>query len=307
MSFRLFIYYCAICGGLAAYLGWALGRLVAGEESLSQAAIKGMLLGTIVSLALGLVDALWSFSPGQVLRIGPRVLLAVLVGSFGGLLGGFLGQVFYGRFQLSFFLVLGWAITGFLIGSSLGVFDVLTGLFRPEGLREAGRKVRNGILGGTLGGVLGGVLFLLLKVGWTKVFKDKAADELWSPSATGFVALGLCIGLFIGLAQVILKVAWMRVEAGFRPGRELILSRSVTTIGRAESCDVGLFGDPAVERLHARIVRHGGDYYLTDADSQSGTFVNGQRVAERVLLHSGDRIRLGRNVLRFGESRKRST
>ena len=46
------------------------------------------------------------------------------------------------------------------------------------------------------------------------------------------------------------------VEAnGFRPGRQILLTRPETTIGRAESCDIGLFGDPAVERLHARITR----------------------------------------------------
>ena len=59
----------------------------------------------------------------------------------------------------------------------------------------------------------------------------------------GFVALGMCIGLLIGLAQVILKEAWVRVEAGFRAGREMILSKPEVTIGRAESCDIGLFGD----------------------------------------------------------------
>ena len=76
---------------------------------------------------------------------------------------------------------------------------------------------------------------------------------MWTPSAAGFVALGLCIGLLIGAAQVILKEAWVKVEEGFRPGRELIVSKGEIVIGRAESCDVGLFGDNAVERTHARI------------------------------------------------------
>src|SRR5438874_1507735 len=74
----------------------------------------------------------------------------------------------------------------------------------------------------------------------------------WLPRtalAVGLAILGLCIGLLIGLAQVILKEAWLRVESGFRPGRELILSKTDTTLGRAESCDIGLFGDPEVERV----------------------------------------------------------
>jgi hypothetical protein len=34
MSFRLFIYYCTVCGGLAAYLGWALGRIITSNLSI---------------------------------------------------------------------------------------------------------------------------------------------------------------------------------------------------------------------------------------------------------------------------------
>jgi hypothetical protein len=130
-------------------------------------------------------------------------------------------------------------------------------------------------------------------------------DEYWSPSASGFVVLGLCIGLMIGLAQVILKEAWIRVEAGFRPGRELILSRAETTIGRGEQCDIGLFGDAEVEKLHARIVHQKGRYLLEDADTPSGTYLNGIAVTRPTPLRAGDVIELGRCVLRFGERQKR--
>jgi hypothetical protein len=304
MSFRLFIYYCAACGACAAYLGWVVGRLFALDNDLLVAGVKGMFLGMIVAFALGLVDALWAYSPSQVLQIGPRVLLAGTIGTLGGLFGGLFGQLFYGQLQFSVFLIFGWTITGLLIGSSLGVFDILARVLRGEDMRGAMRKIINGLLGGTLGGLLGGILVLVLKGAWSGVFPGKPAEILWSPSATGFVALGACIGLLIGLAQVILKVAWVRVEAGFRPGRELILSKPEVTIGRAESCDIGLFGDAAVERLHARILQRGTDYYLADNGTPSGTFVNDRRVVEPVPLRSGDEIRLGRNVLRFREARK---
>lgn len=314
MSFRLFIYYCAVCGGCAAYVGWVVGRLMPVEGRLGEAALKGMFLGMIVALALGLVDALWSFSLRQVLEVVPRVLIAGTFGTIGGLIGGLFGQAVLVGLEspmLSWLQspvwVVGWTITGLLIGSSLGVFDVLARFLRGEDARGARRKIFNGLLGGTFGGLLGGVLFLLLKKAWTGVFQDKDPDLLWSPSATGFVALGLCIGLLIGLAQVILKVAWVRVQKGFRPGRELILSRPEVTIGRAESCDIGLFGDPAVELLHARIVQRGGDYFLTDDGSRTGTYLNDKRVVGPALLHSGDEIRLGRNVLLFRESRKPRT
>ena len=35
MSFRLFIYYCALCGGGGALAGWAIGRVFASGEDLT--------------------------------------------------------------------------------------------------------------------------------------------------------------------------------------------------------------------------------------------------------------------------------
>jgi len=118
--------------------------------------------------------------------------------------------------------------------------------------------------------------------------------------------LGLCIGLLIGLAQIILKEAWIRVESGFRSGRELIVSKDLLTIGRAENCDIGLFGDPGVEKLHAKIVQRGGEYLIEDAGTPGGTFVNDRRIGGATPLRDGDAIRVGKCVLRFGERRKRA-
>jgi pSer/pThr/pTyr-binding forkhead associated (FHA) protein len=111
--------------------------------------------------------------------------------------------------------------------------------------------------------------------------------------------------LLIGLAQVVLREAWLRVEAGFRAGREMVLARDTTTIGRAESCDLGLFGDPEVDKVHARIVRQDGRYLLRDAGSRAGTYVNDERLAGPRPLRSGDAIRVGRSVIRFHERAKR--
>jgi hypothetical protein len=298
MTFRLFVYWCALCGGWAAAAGWGLGRLLAGQDSLGSAGIKGMCLGMLVALALGTVDALWTFSLRQVRQVVPRVLVCVTVGTLGGLLGGVAGQVLFDQWDNhAGLLVLGWALTGLMVGVSIGTFDFLRGWVRRDDLRGARRKVLRGILGGTLGGVLGGFLYLRLLDGWVAVFPGKS--DLWSPSASGFVALGLCIGLVVGVAQVVLQEAWLRVEAGFRRGRELLVARTPMTIGRAESCDLGLFGDRDIERLHARILRLGDRYLIEDAGSATGTYVNDVRVTGRTPLHSGDLIRVGNARLRF--------
>jgi pSer/pThr/pTyr-binding forkhead associated (FHA) protein len=110
----------------------------------------------------------------------------------------------------------------------------------------------------------------------------------------------------VGLAQILLKEAWIRVEAGFRPGREMILQKERTSIGRAEGSDIALFGDAGVEKTHANIVLDAGRYYLEDLQSPGGSFVNEQKVAGRTALKAGDLIRIGKSVLRFNERTKRN-
>jgi MFS family permease len=257
-----------------------------------------------VAVVLTLVDVLWHSWGREGAEVSLRVLVAGLVGGLGGFAGGLAGQLLYATTQLSVFLILGWTITGVLIGVAPGLYDLLARLARDEDATGARKKVVNGLLGGSLGGLVGGAVFLLVGGFWSLVFSGRSA-EFWSPAATGFVALGLCIGLLIGLAQVILKTAWITVVSGFRAGRELLLSRGEMVIGRAEGCDIPLFGDAFVEKQHARIVMEDGRYLLEDLDSPGGTYLNGRPVTRPTPLHAGDLIEVGRSSLRFGERVRR--
>ena len=304
MSFRWFIYYCSLLGGCAAYVGWALGRVPAVQNDVLLAALKAALLGLLLATVLTLVDTVWNLAGRNPLAVLARLLVAGGVGSLGGFVGGMVGQILYARTNLAVFLLAGWTFTGLLIGIAPGVFDLFARLLANQEARGAGRKVINGVLGGGIGGLAGGLLFLVMRGGWGAALGGRA-DALWSPSATGFVALGLCIGLFVGLAQVILKEAWVRVVEGFRAGRELILSGPAITIGRAEGCEIALFGDQGVEKRHATIRLEGGRYLVEDLQTPGGTFVNGTRIRDRTPLRAGDEIRVGRSVLSFGERAKR--
>ena len=85
----------------------------------------------------------------------------------------------------------------------------------------------------------------------------------------------------------------------------MLLSKDETTIGRAEWCDIGLFGSHGVEKLHAKILRREGQFYLADNNTPGGTYLNDVRVKEPMLLHNGDLIRLGDCLLKFGEKQPR--
>jgi MFS family permease len=301
MSFKLFIYYCALCGGWAALLVWLVvqtaGILERGDPTWQSTQVAGI-LGVFLAVAVGGMDALLN---AVGLQRFVRVLVCVAVGLLGGLLGGFLGGWLHARLGVP--MVVGWVLVGVSIGAAIGVYDVLRALGAREDLRTARRKVVNGALGGLLGGLLGGFLFEGLQVSARMTAVSLTRTSL----AVGLVCLGLFIGLLIGLAQVFLTEAWVKVEKGFRAGRELMLSKEETTIGRAEGCDLGLFGDSSVERRHARILLKDRRYLLADAGTEGGTFLNDQPVSRPTPLRDGDVIRVGNSILRFGEREKKGT
>lgn len=308
MSFKLFVYYCAVCGAWFGLIGWLTGRLLAPgspEETgaFLRTVLRGLSLGMMVALGLGIVDAYWN-SSGRILAVVARGLFVAAIGCFSGLVGAAVGQGLYSVFDVGVLIVVGWLLTGLLIGASIGAYDVVTRLVSGEHLAGATKKVLNGLIGGATGGLLGGMLYIILGGLLSRLF-GRASEDIYSSSAWGFVALGACIGLFIGLAQIILKEAWVKVEAGFRPGRELILTKEQTVIGRAEGCDIGLFGDPSIAKQHARIVLKGQRYVLELMDNSAEAFVNDQPVGATTPLRSGDLIRVGKNLLRFGERHKK--
>lgn len=68
-----------------------------------------------------------------------------------------------------------------------------------------------------------------------------------------------------------------------------------TGIGRSAShCAVTIpRGYGMVSRVHAQISRYGAQVWLQDRQSSHGTYVNGVRVGQAVMLRAGDRITLG--------------
>ncbi|TLX53453.1 FHA domain-containing protein [Stutzerimonas nosocomialis] len=70
------------------------------------------------------------------------------------------------------------------------------------------------------------------------------------------------------------------------------------TIGQDSRNDL-VIDDPEVGPFHAEIRQEHGFYYLTDIGSQSGTYVNDEKIGARFQIRSGDRVRLGGVALDF--------
>lgn len=87
------------------------------------------------------------------------------------------------------------------------------------------------------------------------------------------------------------------VIGGARVGQRAVLGREPCTIGRGSAADLKLDGD-ALSRLHARIERRDGKYHLVDLGSTNGSFVNYEKVSDRVLS-DGDQLQLGHVLLKF--------
>ncbi|MCA9946518.1 MAG: FHA domain-containing protein, partial [Anaerolineales bacterium] len=81
---------------------------------------------------------------------------------------------------------------------------------------------------------------------------------------------------------------------------DILIDEDNMAIGRDLEVAQIVFGDSSVSRLHARIRKRNGRYWLYDEGSASGTFLNHDRLGlSPKQLKDGDEIRLGRLLLRF--------
>jgi DNA-binding winged helix-turn-helix (wHTH) protein len=82
------------------------------------------------------------------------------------------------------------------------------------------------------------------------------------------------------------------------PGREVLLRKAQTIIGRDLDVDVQL-ESALISRRHARISIDGTNVLIEDLGSRNGTFVQGRRVDAPIPLAHGDEIRIGPILLTF--------
>jgi len=91
----------------------------------------------------------------------------------------------------------------------------------------------------------------------------------------------------------------LKIVLGPQAGRIFNLPGEEVLIGRSPEADVPLLLDRQASRSHATLKFKEGVYWLADAGSSNGTFVEDQRVTEPVALEIGQRFRIGESVLQI--------
>ena len=294
----------ALAGLAGGALGWIPVELVSHGHSITQIENFWTQVAGVVSMALfwGLVGGLIVAAQSKSLQLTPATTRRFLIGLVVCFLIG-LPAVYYSNVVFTMILsaggwganhagseiylrvarVIGWVLMGFICGAGVGL---ASGSLKD--LAGSLRNIAKGAVGGWVGGFVGGVAFDIIGANASGLFAR----------LFGLCALGLAIGLMIGLVQELTKSAWLNVEAGRLRGRSFNIDRSVATLGRAEENVVGLFGDPGVQPRHATIERHGNKYVLKNLAVQQGVLLNGGRI-ETAELNEGDRIKISDYELSF--------
>lgn len=279
MSLSRLVYYSGLLAAWGAFLAWAfseafiLGRLPF-DVMLTASAVGG-----IIAFAVSLAGRL---AGTTTMRAIAQAAPSLLGGALGGALAGVLGNVAYG---LGLPRGIGWLVMGAGIGAVDGLCD------------SSLSKTRNGLIGGAVGGLIGGLVFDPIQ---TLV----GSSSGMSSRATAFVVLGAAIGCGIGLAQVVLRNAWLTVVDGYRPGRQLILSRPTTTLGSAEHLPMPFRGPLAtgIAPAHLDIKRLPDGRFSAEPVAQGNhVLVNHKAVVMPTQLKDGDIIHIGNNIVRFSE------
>lgn len=92
---------------------------------------------------------------------------------------------------------------------------------------------------------------------------------------------------------------YLMVMNGPEDGRIFSIDQDRMDIGRLPANEVSLRLDPTVSRLHARLTRESGSFFLEDQQSMHGTELDGVKITGKTALTPGCLIQVGETCLRF--------
>jgi hypothetical protein len=120
----------------------------------------------------------------------------------------------------------------------------------------------------------------------TRAELDRLLNDMPEPTIVGRTLLRI-IAWAARLSNQI-TIAWR----GPRTTRMVLPRRECVLIGRSAMADF-VVADATVSARHAVLTYADGSWALKDAGSRNGTYVNGWRVVDQVLVRPGDELTLG--------------
>ena len=269
--------------------GFALFPLVAALVGLMIGSVEGAICRTFARAA-------WCGAVGLIAGLIGGAISVILGGIIFALIGMLSGEGSNPFATVGGFLLLvlrrglGWTLAGMAMG--LG-----------QGLALKSRKlVLNGLIGGMVGALIGGLLFdpIYLLIAGKAMIKGGEVSR-----AIGLTIIGGTVGLMIGLTEMLTRDAWLKVLQGPLRGKEFSFNRTPIRLGSSPKNEIYLFKDPKIEPIHAEINKLRDTYEIVDSGTQSGTFINGQRIRSHRLM-DGDMIRIGDSEFSYSMREKKA-
>ncbi|MBX3313668.1 MAG: hypothetical protein KF906_05040 [Actinobacteria bacterium] len=281
-----------VAGVIGGMLGFALSNLQGDlplDASKSDLNLYSAWWTALIGAGMAPVMAAWSSATsGASEQAVRRAGLGVVIGGAAGFAGGYLGQMLYTSMlegadtyeELESTVlqarVLGWGLFGAFLGLGVGI------LFGP-------RRVFNGLVGGAIGGAAGGFVF--------QKISESATDDT-GPQFWGIVAIGLAIGVAVGVMDRLLRQFWLQGLTGPLRGRELILFKLRTTIGSAAGCDIVIANDPEAHPTHAALEVQG---QTMSVQPLGPVLVDGVPAVGQTVVRSGQVLTIGRSTFTVGQ------
>ncbi len=305
-----------ILGLLGGLFGFLIQEPLVNHQLIMQSPLRAggefmklaLVLGAVLGLFLGGADHIARRETRQALRAALKAALICMPGSWAALT---LGSVVYTSLSvllgnpaihgssgpLSFLLdllprTIGWTVFGTATGAAVGAAS------------GSWRRTWHATVGGLLGGALGGLAFVVAVQLFGLLMASLTAEpgqvvEVGGPGrGVGLTVLGGAIGLFVSLMRDALKSAWIEVVLARNEYLEYPIDKPVNSIGRAETSDVPLYGDPHIAPRQAQIISRQGGWVLENLHAPTPVSLNGGACGP---LSDGDIIRISGFTLRFRE------
>jgi hypothetical protein len=288
--------YLGIAGLAGAFIGWALLEPFFYDYYDGPRGAGNVLMFPVITMLVALGFAVAeSMVERSSHKAASRAVLAIVLGV---VLGFIIHAIATGVYHIGLGLLynsgsplspsnpLHWIVRGI----AWSVFGVTGGLVYGIAGRSL-KKTLYGVIGGIIGAAIGGLAFDPISILTT-------GGEL--SRCIGFTIMGACTGVAIGLVESALKDRWLYVSGGPLAGKQFILYKPQTNIGRDQANEIYLFKDTSIQPVHAVIELRAGRAVLI---ARGSTFVSGQPVTERTLKN-GDLIQIGRYNFNYQEKQK---